>query len=212
MMTIMAAELYDSDILGWSEHQADLLRRVASGQRVNGVDWEHVIEEIADVGIPELNAVHSFLSQAILHLLKIHLWPGDPARMHWRLELMAFLESAARRFALSMRQRVDVSAIGAGARHRRPAVLQGPTSRMSLVPRRRSRRRPGCPSRRPDLQHPRGLLSSRNLGDGIALLAMVREGALSMTCLAARAKVVDGGPAPAMTLGNPVSSYLPTTV
>ena len=112
----MADSLYDTDVLAWSETQAELLRRLASGQRVNDVDWEHVVEEIADVGIAQLNAVHSLLRQAMLHLLKIHLWPDDLARMHWQLELMAFLGSASDRFAPSMRQRLDIQLVWKKAR------------------------------------------------------------------------------------------------
>ena len=114
----MADSLYDTDILAWSESQADLLRRVANGHRVNEVDWEHVVEEIADVGISQLSAVHSLLTQAVIHLLKIHLWPEDTARIHWRLELDAFQDSAIQRFAPSMRQRLDVGAIWQKARSR----------------------------------------------------------------------------------------------
>ena len=40
------ADLYEHDILLWSEQQAELLRRLARGERVNGVDWAHVVEEI----------------------------------------------------------------------------------------------------------------------------------------------------------------------
>ena len=57
----MSDRLYDRDILSWSEHQADLLRRIARGERVNDVDWEHVVEEIEDVGLSELHAVESHL-------------------------------------------------------------------------------------------------------------------------------------------------------
>jgi hypothetical protein len=36
---------YDTDLLLWSGRQADLLRRVAAGERVNDqVDWENVAE------------------------------------------------------------------------------------------------------------------------------------------------------------------------
>jgi len=42
---------HDTDILTWSERQAALLRRLATGERVNNqVDWEHVAEEIESVG------------------------------------------------------------------------------------------------------------------------------------------------------------------
>jgi hypothetical protein len=34
------SDLYEADILMWSEHQAELLRRMAAGERVNDqVDW-----------------------------------------------------------------------------------------------------------------------------------------------------------------------------
>ena len=56
----MPDDLDDREAPAWSEHQASLLRRVARGERVNEVDWEHVIEEIEDVGVgtpycPELS-------------------------------------------------------------------------------------------------------------------------------------------------------------
>jgi hypothetical protein len=38
----MPNDLYDRDILAWSAQQADLLRRAARGERVNGLDWDHV--------------------------------------------------------------------------------------------------------------------------------------------------------------------------
>jgi hypothetical protein len=78
----MPDDLYDRDILNWSQHQADLLRRVARGERVNGVDWAHVVEEIEDVGLSELHSVQSFLNLILVHLLKIHGWPDNQARVH----------------------------------------------------------------------------------------------------------------------------------
>jgi hypothetical protein len=46
----MPDDLYGRDIFAWSEHQADLLRRVARGERVIEVDWDHVIKEVEDAG------------------------------------------------------------------------------------------------------------------------------------------------------------------
>jgi hypothetical protein len=49
----MSDDLYDDDILWWSEQQAELLRRVAAGERVNDqVDWDNVVEEIEALGGP----------------------------------------------------------------------------------------------------------------------------------------------------------------
>ena len=105
----MPDDLYDRDILTWSEHQADLLRRLARGEGVNGVDWAHVVEEIADVGLSELHSVQSYLSLMLVHLLKVHGWPDNVARVHWRVEIASFQQNMKRRFAPSMRQRIDLA-------------------------------------------------------------------------------------------------------
>ena len=103
----MPDDLYDRDILAWSQHQADLLRRVARGERVNEVDWEHVVEEIEDVGLSQLNAVQSYLRLMLVHLLKVHGWPESPSVGHWRGEIVSFQADAAQRFTPSMRQKID---------------------------------------------------------------------------------------------------------
>ena len=44
-------DLYDEDILLWSERQSDLLRRIAAGEPVNEQpDWVNIIEEVESVG------------------------------------------------------------------------------------------------------------------------------------------------------------------
>jgi hypothetical protein len=53
-------DLYDEDILLWSEQRADALRR----QALNEIDWENVAEEIVDVGRRELRAAASHLVRA----------------------------------------------------------------------------------------------------------------------------------------------------
>jgi hypothetical protein len=86
----MPDDLYDRDALAWSERQADLLRRLARGERVNDIDWDHVVEEIEDVGLSELHAVESYLEQLLAHLLKLRGWPEFEARDHWRGEIVTF--------------------------------------------------------------------------------------------------------------------------
>jgi hypothetical protein len=107
----MPDDLYNRDALAWSEHQAGLLRRVARGERVNEVDWEHVIEEIEDVGLSQLNAVQSYLRLTLVHLLTVHCWPESPSVAHWRGEIVSFQAYAAQRFAPSMRQRIDLERV-----------------------------------------------------------------------------------------------------
>jgi len=107
----MPDDLYARDALAWSERQAELLRRVARGERVNDVDWDHVVEEIEDVGLSQLNAVHSYLRQMLAHLLKQHGWPEADARDHWRNEVATFQVDAIARYAPSMRQRIDLARV-----------------------------------------------------------------------------------------------------
>ena len=44
------SDLYDTDVVTWSEQQADQLRTVKANQR-HSTDWLNVAEEIEDVGI-----------------------------------------------------------------------------------------------------------------------------------------------------------------
>ena len=45
------SDLYGDDIHLWSERQGALLRRLAAGEAVTDqVDWQHVVEEIEDLG------------------------------------------------------------------------------------------------------------------------------------------------------------------
>lgn len=106
----MSDALYQTDLLAWSRQQAALLRRAAAGERVNGLDWPNLIEEIEDLGRSELRAVESLLAQALAHLLKAAGWPDDDAAGHWRAEALAFLRRAARLYRPSMRQYLDLTA------------------------------------------------------------------------------------------------------
>ena len=104
--------LYQRDVLLWSEQQADLLRRLADGECLNAsIDWPNVIEEVLDLGRSELHACESLLEQAMVHLLKLHGAPGHPSATQWRVESLAFLAGARRRYVPSMEQRIDLQAL-----------------------------------------------------------------------------------------------------
>lgn len=104
----MPDDLYERDILAWSENQASLLRRLARGERVKDVDWEHVIKEIEDAGTSQLNEVEGHIRRTLVYLLKAHGWPQNPSVGHWRAEIAYFQAEAAQRFAASMRKRIDL--------------------------------------------------------------------------------------------------------
>ena len=120
------SELYEADILEWSEQQSRLLRRLAAGARVNDrVDWEHVVEEIESVGNEQLHAVSSLLTQAMIHRLKAIGWPGARDADNWRADAERFRGDAIDRFAPSMRQRLDTASIYRRALRAVPARMDG---------------------------------------------------------------------------------------
>jgi hypothetical protein len=120
------SDLYDTDILGWSERQAELLRRLAAGERVNDqIDWENVAAELESVGRSELHRTESLLTQALRHRLKIMAWPTTSEVPHWQEEATLFQLDAARAFQEPMRQRLDMALIYRRARHRFPRRIDG---------------------------------------------------------------------------------------
>jgi hypothetical protein len=60
------SDLYDTDIVLWSEQQAELLRRRATGELSNdaALDWPNIADEIEAVGSEQRHAVESLLVQA----------------------------------------------------------------------------------------------------------------------------------------------------
>jgi hypothetical protein len=91
-------DLHDDDVLLWSRRQADLLRRLAAGERINEqIDWANVIDEIDDVGNNAQDVVEGCLVQAIAHLMKLAAWPASRSANHWRSEAVAALGRARRR-------------------------------------------------------------------------------------------------------------------
>jgi hypothetical protein len=124
------SDLYDDDILLWSERQAALLRRHAAGERINdaSIDWPNIAEEIEDVGRSERNSVESHLVQAMLHDLKAEAWPLARDVPHWRAEARGHRDDARRRFSPSMAQRIDVAKLYREAVRRMPATIDHPPS------------------------------------------------------------------------------------
>jgi hypothetical protein len=73
---------YDADFYAWTQEQAERLRQ----SRPNNVDWEHVAEEIEDLGRSEKRELVSRLVILMSHLLK---WQNQPAHRgkSWRLSI-----------------------------------------------------------------------------------------------------------------------------
>ncbi len=121
------SDLYDEDILLWSERQAALLRRVAAGERINDFDLDlpNIIEEVESVGRSEWRACESLLVQALCHILKVRAWPHSPAVPGWTAEIRRFRDEAAAAFTPSMRQRIDIARLYARALRAMPSTVDG---------------------------------------------------------------------------------------
>ena len=120
-------DLYDADILEWSEQQANLLRRRAAGELINEseLDWPNLAGEIEDVGSNRLHAVESLLVQALRHILKAEAWPLARDAPTWRADAVDFRRQARRRFVPSMRQKIDLDVLYADALAATPETTEG---------------------------------------------------------------------------------------
>lgn len=124
--TVEMSDLYDTNVVGWSEHQADLLRRHVAGERANdpAIDWPRIIEEIEDVGRSKLRSCKSLLRQALRHMLKAEALPLS--RMLRTGAPMPSITGARRdAFTPSMRQKIDAAELHADAMAALPETLDG---------------------------------------------------------------------------------------
>ena len=120
------SDLYDVDVVEWSEQQARLLRDAAAGRLGNEApDWANIIEEIESVGQGQVDAVESWWVQAFLHDLKAEAWPLSRDVPHWQGEARGFRAQARRKYRPSMRQKIDLAGLYADALAGLPETLDG---------------------------------------------------------------------------------------
>ena len=112
------SNLYDDDILLWSEQQAAVIRRLRETARglPNELDIENVAEEIEGVGRSELATVQSFIRLILLHLIKLAVETDSAAAGHWQSEVTGFHSDLTHHYAASMRQRIGIDELWATAR------------------------------------------------------------------------------------------------
>ncbi|NCR04760.1 MAG: DUF29 domain-containing protein [Microcystis aeruginosa LG13-03] len=88
MMNITIPTLYDSDYQLWLENTINQLRR----GDFQAVDWQNLLEELADLGKSERRAVESLLTRLLEHLLKLTYWQSqrDYNQAAWKKEIRNF--------------------------------------------------------------------------------------------------------------------------
>ena len=102
-------DLYDDDVVTWSEQQAAALRSLAARPELSSaVDWANVIEEIECLGRSEIKGVESQLRNALCHILKGFCDPDSLSREAWSADTVVFLDEARADFKSSMRQGIDL--------------------------------------------------------------------------------------------------------
>jgi hypothetical protein len=102
---------YDEDFVGWTEHQAALIRKYGASGALPGIDLDTLVEEIEGLGQSALNSVISLARNMLVHGVKLHSAPTAPAANHWRTEFVAFAYQLEVEYQRSMRRRIDVDSI-----------------------------------------------------------------------------------------------------
>ena len=77
-------QLYDQDLVLWSEEQARGLRAAAGAGWDAIIDWQNVAAEIESLARSERHALASYIGTVIEHLLKLEVSPSTDLARGWR--------------------------------------------------------------------------------------------------------------------------------
>ena len=88
MMNMTISNLYDRDYQLWLENTINQLRQ----GDFQGVDWQNLLEELADLEKSERRALESLLTRLLEHLLKLTYWQSqrDYNQAGWKKEIRNF--------------------------------------------------------------------------------------------------------------------------
>ncbi|ELR98672.1 DUF29 domain-containing protein [Gloeocapsa sp. PCC 73106] len=80
--------IYETDYLQWVEAMITLLKN----RQLSLLDYEHLIEELEELGRREKSTVKSLLLQIIIHLLLLEYWESEKEnnQNHWSAEIITF--------------------------------------------------------------------------------------------------------------------------
>jgi hypothetical protein len=88
MINITIPTLYDTDYQLWLETTLEQLRR----GDFQAVDWQNLLEELADLGKNDRRALKSLLTRLLEHLLKLAYWQSarEYNQRGWKKEIRNF--------------------------------------------------------------------------------------------------------------------------
>ena len=96
---------YETDFFEWTQIQAKALNE----HNIEDLDWEHLKEEIEDLGNEKLHAVNSFLKQLIEYKLKLDYSQEIYPRNHWLKEVDNFQDEIEDRLTQVLFNKIDIA-------------------------------------------------------------------------------------------------------
>lgn len=86
---MVRSDLYHTDLVLWSERQADALRRRAA----NEIDWDNVAKEIESLGENDRHDLASRIQSVLDHLIRLRASPTTEPRRGWKRTLIVQRDS-----------------------------------------------------------------------------------------------------------------------
>jgi hypothetical protein len=103
MSTTVQKELYEADFFAWTRLQARELRRLGRMRPNAALDCAHLAEEIADLGKEQRNAVRSWVTRILEHLLLLEHVPAEQPRRGWIDEIIDYRDEIEQRLTATLR-------------------------------------------------------------------------------------------------------------
>jgi hypothetical protein len=97
-------QLYEEDFYAWTRDQAQALRRLAASRPNLALDFPHLIEEVADLGTSQRDAVRSQLRRIVEHCLKLEYSPAQAPRAGWHETIVGARIELEDKLTLSLRR------------------------------------------------------------------------------------------------------------
>ena len=98
-------KIYQIDEYLWLEETIKIFRE----NRLEDLDLDNLIEELASLGKRDLNQVRSLLRQIMIHLLLLAYWPEEHERnyRHWLSEITAFRAELSDRLTTTLKNKLN---------------------------------------------------------------------------------------------------------
>ena len=96
--------LYEEDFYAWTQVQARALRRLADSRPNLPLDLAHLTEEIRDLGKEQRNALRSWTTRIIEHLLLLQYSSAPEPRRGWIGEIVDFRSEIEGRLTPTLRR------------------------------------------------------------------------------------------------------------